>query len=620
MVIRPKGLSERRHPLPRADPDSELNRGDEERVSSRRWLRTVLVGSAFAIPVAAYLWLISRYGVDSFFADQWYNLALISHSYSGTLSMGMLWAQHGDHRMFFPNLIVLLLTYTTHFNMVFEEFLSAAMLMVATTLLILTHRRRRPSTPWIYYLPVAIMMLSWAQAAWVGNDTLWGFQIAWYLVLLALATSLYLLDSPSFNGIFLLGAVAAATVGSYSSLQGLLIWFAGLVVLHKRGRPLRFLLTWIACGMAVTALYFYNFSFGSDGTSPTYLLDHLLTTFKFLLLLLGDLVGVQVANNLSVGDDAVLLLGAAILLLVGWTLIADGLRRDEAGTTPIEAALISFGLLFVLITTIGRVQFGLSQAGESRYSTYDVLIVVGCYMALLGRAGAGSSVGHWPVDDAWTPNHGPLGWLARARRGLTSRPAHLVVGATMAGIVLLQATLGTSNGLVGARSWHQDGLAAGDVEVNIGKAPDALLPATLGCYCAYDPLYVRRLAHIAKTHDLGLFGTSAAAEFQREGLFVDRGPPSTTVAVPRPRSVLRGDKLLAAVASDVYGVTKVEFELTGGVMRNQLIVTATHTKYGWLAAWNTTTVRNGNYTLKSVARDTSGTQGVSLPVAITVSN
>ena len=443
MVIRPKGLGEWRHPFPRADPDSELDGGDEGRVSSRHWLRTVSVGTAFAIPVAAYLWLIGRYGVDSFFADQWYNLALIGHSYSGTLTTGTLWAQHGDHRMFFPNLIVLLLTYATHFNLVFEEFLSAAMLMVATTLLILTHRRRRPSIPWIYYLPVAVLMLSWAQAAWVGNDTLWGFQIAWYLVLLALATSLYLLDSPSFNAIFLLGAVAAATVGSYSSLQGLLIWIAGLVVLHKRGRPLRFLLTWIACGIAVTALYFYNFTFGSDGTSPIYLLDHLLTTFKFLLLLLGDLVGVQVANNLSVGDDAVLLLGIVILLIAGWTLMVDGLRRDEVGTTPIEAALISFGLLFVLITTIGRVQLGLSQAGESRYSTYDVLIVVGCYLALLGRAGAGSRAGHWPVDDAWTPNHG---LLARARRGLTSGPARLVVGATVAGIVLLQATLGTSNG------------------------------------------------------------------------------------------------------------------------------------------------------------------------------
>ncbi len=538
----------------------------------------------------------------------------------------MLWAQHGDHRMFFPNLIVLLLAYTTHFNMVFEEFLSAAMLMAATALLILTHRRRRPSVPWIYYLPVAVVMLSWVQAAWIGNNTLWGFQMAWYLVLLALATSLYLLDSPSFNGFFLLGAIAAATVGSYSSLQGLLIWFAGLVVLYKRGRPLRSLLTWIACGIAVTALYFYNFTYGTQGTSATYLHGHLVTAFKFFFLMLGDLLGVQIPNNLSVGDSAVLLLGAVVLLIACWTLLVDGFGRDEVGTTSIDVALISFGLLFGLITTVGRVQFGLSQAGESRYSTYTVLIVVGCYMAFLGRADESSHLGRATYnvrrssDEKSTSSQRLSAGLARSRRGLTSKPARLVVGATLAGIVLLQATLGTDNGLAGARSWHQTGLAAADVTVNIDKAPDALLPLAFGCLCAYDPVYIRRLTHIAKTHSLGPFGTSAAAEFQREGLFVDRGLPVPTVAVPRSGSVLKGNQWLVAEASDVYGMTKVEFELTGGGLRNQMIATAAHTTYGWLGAWNTTTVPNDSYTLRSVAWNGSGKQGVSRPVAITVSN
>ena len=610
MIIRPKGLSEWRRSLPRADLDSEPYRGDEGRVSSWRWLRTVSTAFAFVIPVAAYLWLISRYGVNSFFADQWSNLALIGHSYSGTLSMGVLWAQHGDHRMFFPNLIVLLLAYTTHFNMVFEEFLSAAMLMVATALLILTHRRRRPSVPWIYYLPIAVVMLSWVQAAWIGNNTLWGFQMAWYLVLLALATSLYLLDSPSFNGFFLLGAIAAATVGSYSSLQGLLIWFAGLVVLYKRGRPLRSVLTWIACGIAVTALYFYNFTFGTEGASTTYLHGHLATAFKFFFLMLGDLVGVQIPNNLSVGDSAVLVLGAVILLIACWTLLVDGLGRDEVGTTPIEVALISFGLLFALITTIGRVQFGLSQAGESRYSTYDVLIVVGCYMAFLGRAEEGSRLGRatsnvrWSFDEKSTASQGLSAGLARSRRGLTSKPARLVVGATLTSIILLQATLGTNNGLAGARSWHQDGLALAYVTISIDKYPGASL---------YFP---RQLVHIAKTHGLGLFGTSTA-EFQREE---DRVLPVTTVAVPRSGSVLKGEQRLVAEVSDVFGVSKVEFELSGGVLRNQMIATAADTAHGWLGAWNTTTVPNDSYTLRSVAWDSLGKQGVSRPVTIKVSN
>ena len=55
--------------------------------------------------------------------------------------------------------------------------------------------------------------------------------------------------------------------------------------------------------------------------------------------------------------------------------------------------------------------------------------------------------------------------------------------------------------------------------------------------------------------------------------------PVTTVAVPRPGSVLKGEQRLVGEASDVYGVSKVEFELSGGVLRNQMIATAADTPY-----------------------------------------
>ena len=106
------------------------------------------------------------------------------------------------------------------------------MLVLATGLLILAHRRRSPSTPWIYYCPIAIVMLSFVQYL----NALWGFQMAWYLVMAALALALFLLDRPVVNWLVLAGAIAAAVVGSFSSLQGLLIWPAGLVLLYCRKR------------------------------------------------------------------------------------------------------------------------------------------------------------------------------------------------------------------------------------------------------------------------------------------------------------------------------------------------------------------------------------------------
>jgi hypothetical protein len=139
---------------------------------------------SLAVPVAVYLWFIHRYGVNMVWGDSWSDINVIEHAHAGTLSLATLWAQHNENRVFFPKLIVVMLGDTTHFNTVIEEYVSAAMLIIATGLLILTHRRRRPSTPWFYYCPVAILMFSLVggRPGFGGGNTLWGFQMAWYLV------------------------------------------------------------------------------------------------------------------------------------------------------------------------------------------------------------------------------------------------------------------------------------------------------------------------------------------------------------------------------------------------------------------------------------------------------
>src|ERR1019366_8903735 len=96
-----------------------------------------------------------------------------------------------------------------------------------------------------------------------GGNTLWGFQMAWYLVLLGLAVALFLLDRPSLTWLVLAAAMAAAVVGSFSSLQGLLIWPTGLVLLYLRRRPWRMIVVWIISAVATGAIYFYNYNFAS---------------------------------------------------------------------------------------------------------------------------------------------------------------------------------------------------------------------------------------------------------------------------------------------------------------------------------------------------------------------
>ena len=76
-------------------------------------------------------------------------------------------------------------------------------------------------------------------------------------------------------------------------------------------------------------------------------------------------------------------------------------------------------------------------------------------------------------------------------------------------------------------------------------------------------------------------------------------PPATAVVLPANNATVSGSATLDALASP--GVTKVQYELSGGTLTNAVIATATPTIYGWVASWNTTTVANGTYTLQSLA-------------------
>ena len=80
-------------------------------------------------------------------------------------------------------------------------------------------------------------------------------------------------------------------------------------------------------------------------------------------------------------------------------------------------------------------------------------------------------------------------------------------------------------------------------------------------------------------------------------------PLTTTVLIPSAGATLSGTTYLDAAAPNA---TTVEYLLTGGSYSNQVIGTATPTYYGWLFDWDSTTVPNGTYTLRTEAFNSTG--------------
>jgi hypothetical protein len=567
---------------------------------SKTVLRVVTV-LGFAVPVVAYFWVIHHYGVNAIWYDQWDDINVIAHP-----TLTNLWAQHNEDRIFFPNLVVLALAHTIHFNIHVEDYLSGLMLVAAVGLIIAAHKRRSPSTPWLYYCPVAIIMFSFVQ---VGNS-LFGFQLAWFMVMLSLAGALFLLDRPLLNWSVLTGAMALAVIGSFSSLQGLLIWPVGLVLLYSRSRTKSMIIAWIAVGIVSAIVYFHHLSSAVAGTGGSYAFNHPVLAMEFFFSAIGDIVGQQIPAYGR--NDWVIVLGVVIVAVAAWTLIVYGFRRENS-SRPIGVALICFGLLFAGTIAVGRLDYGLYYSDASRYTTFDLLILVGCYLTVLqGRTLRATTRPTTEVERPGLPT-----------RRFVDLSVH-IVRAIIALTILLLVVLGTANGLAQARVWNQKLVEASKVTVNIDKAPDNVVSGVLYPLPISAVGFVRHMARIAKTQDLSVFATSTAAQYAKAGLPAETHI-TTKMDVPANGVVVKGFIWLGASASVDIGpipleVSRLDFLIIGPDAKRITVGPAGFTEYGWLAVWNTNPVPNGSYAIQSVVYNSAGKPTRSASVSVTVNN
>ena len=423
----------------------------------------VLTVAGFGIPVSMYLWMLHTYAVNVINLDQFDDLTVIRGSYVHYFDWHLLWAQHNETRIFFPNLVVVALAHVDHFNIVHEEYLSACMLLASIGLLIWAHKRRSPDVPWLYYCPIAFLLLSLVQ--W--HNTLWGFQFAWYLVLLSLMAAIFFLDRIELNAWSLAVAAIFGVVGSMSLIQGFLIWPVGLFLLYHR-RRLRFAIPWLIVAVATAIIYFRNFDSSLGNPYPGYASHHLWASIRFFVFEAGDIVGVQPKGHHSLtGYPMIVLFGAVMLIIAAWLVMVLGTRRDSTTGTPIGVVLILFASMFALMVTQGRVTFGLQTAGASRYTTYDLLFLCGIYLAILGRTHAAAPMVD-PVSDGPAHDRTPTPTAPRFPRNRVIVSTICIVTGLL---IVLQSCFGYFYGIKSASNWRSVELREKYIEVHVATEP-----------------------------------------------------------------------------------------------------------------------------------------------------
>ena len=359
------------------------------------------------------------------------------------------------------------------------------MLVASTFLLIHAHKRRSPAVPWLYYCPVVILACSVVQY----GATLWGFQMAWYLVLLALALVVVLMDRNELTVPTLALAIGAGVIGSFSSLQGLLVWPVGMVLILYRGRSRPIVAAWIVAAGVTTALYLYHLNIKAGSVLPSSLTHHSVSPAFFHL---RDWGCAWRPNQAGRKQRWNFVLGLVIVVVALAALGLCGLRRDKTSASPVGAALICFGLFFSIVVCPRTARTGL--LGRKFFGLHD-LRCMDTDRRVHGFARPESQVTRREADPPKRSFRAVL--IVEGRN--TYRYAIWLVLAFM----VLQSVIGIGNGLDGARTIHAAELKSASTAQNINRVSDLEILDNLNFY--QPPALTRMQVHIAEALHLSLF-------------------------------------------------------------------------------------------------------------------
>ncbi len=367
----------------------------------RRAPQALIVGLAL-LPFLALCALTFAYAQDAPFWMDWYLADLVDKAFSGALTCADLWRQHSDHRIFFPNLVLVSLARITHWDTRWEVVLNIS---AAASLLLVVARR---SAAWTWPL---LSVLAFSLAQW--SNWLVGMQFCIFFCVLASATALILAAESGLSWPRLAAAAGCGALASYSFTAGTLVWPVGFVLIAAAPRPgrlrARFLAAWSLTAVAVMVLYLRGWEWLPR---PTF---------------------VETASRFGRLCDALVLLGsplcdyyrpgALICGAFGLAFAAWGGLKVSRGSTNASAfpGIAAWSAGTALLIGLGRQGLGEGQFLSSHYVTLAVPLWL-ADVALLGRLSSMSARrgGRWRAAAAVLAAaalansvHGSLGFVYR---------------------------------------------------------------------------------------------------------------------------------------------------------------------------------------------------------------
>lgn len=337
-------------------------------------LRKILFIILLFVPSVYILYLLTLYGMDAPFWDEWELVVYLVKAHANTLTLSDLWMQHNEHRLFFPRLIMLAVAYPTNWNLKCHLYVNFAVAAIAFLFIYLllrsTFDKQIPK-----WLLVASSFLIFSPVQWENWSG--GLVILFFLNVLNIAAAAYLMNRWSGRWTGLVAAIVFAVIASYTISSGLLAWVALFPLFLRKSWKKEHVIMWIFAFAITAAFYFLGYTKPAHHPSLLFFIHHPYEFAKYVFAYLGGPIarGWGTRGSVCIGFVSLASLSAVIVYLR---------RLDKDGFDKFLPWLATgaYALLSAVVTGVGRAGFGVKQALASRYTTGSTLFTISAMVAV----------------------------------------------------------------------------------------------------------------------------------------------------------------------------------------------------------------------------------------------
>jgi len=359
---------------------TELTAKLQTAAALKRFMTCLCWVAVFSAP-AITLVFINRLAIDLPIADEWEYAKLIIKLRAHTVTFSDLWAQHNEHRLLVPRLILIAI-HTIRGFWHTPDLMNLSWGFAAFTFLLMLKLiwQLIPQTIWRMSAAFATSLLLFTFA----QDQTWlmGITNAWFLVNLLFVATIVFLSlnhahklSANTSRLFLL-AIVSTVIATYSTGTAFPMWLALIPLIWLSQPPQRrpvTLLIWFICAGLTLSLYFYDYNKPSAHPDLLFGLRNPIPFFLYITAYIG--------NPFSQGFPAWTSALLGFIGFVSFIYLAYKISRVQgisAFQIYVPVTMVLFAVGNAIITALTRVGFGWEeQALSSRYATISVYFWIG---------------------------------------------------------------------------------------------------------------------------------------------------------------------------------------------------------------------------------------------------